>query len=316
MPITLNSTAKLPTIDVSSLPSLEVSGVISGKLVSASNSNIDFTLLSKSKSLPNMAIENSSFSSAKNSGDGTLWRTQPDKFNEIRRALFLLGNEKAIQFAKEPSADEVDLSSGNSVTAQSYTQPTPRTCHLTSFLSATHDLLTPNFPAQATVVDRLDFAIGFLTCEERTHVFTDGFSLQQLTDIANRLLNSCGISWSAECFLVPDMSLEAFAKQLSQLDGSRFIVNFGGAQLYQLGKVEQPLDQYAPHFTSKNTGHFTYVDKMRVDEHGHFHLHLVEHANYKYGDNPWVPLSELYDSMKLSGTTGDSRGYMRLFRKL
>jgi hypothetical protein len=262
-----------------------------------------------------MVIDSSNFSSAKNSGEGTLWRTRPAEFNEVRRALYALGNEKAIQFAKEPSAVEVDLSGGNSVTAQGYTQPTPRTCHLTSILSAIHDLLAPNFPVQATVVDKLDFAIGFLTDEERAHVFTDGFSLKQLTGIANRLLDSCGISWGAECFAVPDTSFDDFVKLLSQLGGSRLVVNFGGAHLYQLGKVDQPLDQYAPHFTSKNTGHFTYVDKMKEDEHGHFHLHLVEHANYKYGDDPWVPLSELYDSMKLPGTTGESRGFMRLSRK-
>jgi hypothetical protein len=315
MPIAFNSTVKIPAVDSSKLSSTEVPGVISRELVSASNASTGFAPLSKSKSLPSLAIDNSNFASAKNSGAGTLWRAQPAVFNEIRRALYQLENEKALQFAIEPSAYEVDLSSGNSVTALSYTQPTPRTCHLTSFLAAAHDLLAPNFIAQETVVDKLDFAIGFLTDEERAHVFTDGFSLQQLTNIGGRLLDSCGISWGAEYFPVPNTSFEDFAKQLNQLDGKRLIVNFGGAQLYQLGKVEQPLDQYAPGFTSKNTGHFTYVDKMRVDEEGRCYLHLVEHANYKYGDNPWVPLAELYDSMKRPGTTGESRGYMLLSPK-
>lgn len=317
MPITLTAVVKLPVVESSSSSLSEVSGVIAQKLVStsSSSSSLDFISLSRSKSAPNIAIDNSSFSFAKNSGGGTLWRNQVAEFNEIRKALYQLENQKAVQFATEPLANEVDLSSGNTATARSYTQPTSRTCHLTSFLSAVHDLLAPNFPVQSTVVDKLDFAITFLTDEERLHVFTDGFSLQQLTTIGNRLLESCGVSWGAEYFSVPDTSFETFAQQLNQLDGKRLIVNFGGAQLYQLGKIEQPLDQYAPHFTSKNTGHFTYVDKMRVDEQGRCYLHLVEHANYKYGDNPWVPLAELYDSMKRPGTTGESRGYLLLSQK-
>lgn len=271
--------------------------------------------LKKSGSLPDIAIDDSTFSYAERSGGGTLWQTQPGEFNQIRKGLCQLNNEKVLQFATVPLGIEVNLSRGNPVTAQNYTQPTSRTCHLTSLLSATHDLLAPYFPEEATVTDKLHRISNVLTDEEREHLFTDGFSLQQLTDIGNRLVKKCDPPWEAKYFPTPGTSRDTFVEQLKQLGDMRLIVNFGGASLYQLGKIERYLDRYAPHFTSKNSGHFTHVDKMKKDENGNIHLHLVEHANYKYGDNPWIPLTELYESMKLPGTTGDSRGYMLLSKK-
>lgn len=165
------------------------------------------------------------------------------------------------------------------------------------------------------MTDKLHCVSLVLTAEEREHVFTDGFSLQQLTDIGNRLFDKYDIPWQATYCLIPTTSYDTFVKQLEQLGDTRLIVNVGVASLYQLAKIERPLDQYTSHFTNKNTGHFTHVDKMKKHENGNIHLHLFEHANYKYVDNPWVPLTELYESMKLPGTTGDSRGYMLLSKK-
>lgn len=195
MPINSNLPVQFtPRTYPSDSPSIPVATGIPGELVSVSSTNVDpMSPLSKSNSLPNIAINGSAFSHAKRSGGGTLWKSQPVEFNDIRKGLCQFVNGKALQFAVEPSGKEVDLSRGNPVTTQDYTQPTSKTCHLTSFLSATHDLLAPHFAEDATVTDKLLCVSLVLTAEEREHVFTDGFSLQQLTDIGNRLFDKYDI---------------------------------------------------------------------------------------------------------------------------
>lgn len=126
MPINSNLPVQPPRrINPSNLPSIPVAtGSIPGELVSVSSANVDpMSSLSKSNSLLNIAINDPKFSRAERSGKGTLWKNKPGEFNYIRRGLCQLVNEKALQFAVEPSGKEVDLSRGNPVTAQDYTQP-------------------------------------------------------------------------------------------------------------------------------------------------------------------------------------------------
>jgi hypothetical protein len=253
----------------------------------------------RSQSLPNMHI--AEFETSPPDGENSLWRKDQPKFNEMRGRLLRFENSFTRKFTKEPDGTVINISVGNDGDARSYTQPTLRSCTLTSLLSVAHDLLSSRFEPGATVKEKFVYMIdNVLTEQERSQFFKSGFSLGELEEIANRTFKAFECNWGATAYSTPDTSFDKFSSLLQEGKQNRFVVNFCGTFLYGL---------------NVNIGHFTHVDKIKIDENKEIYAHLVEHANYKFPANPWIPLPDLYKAMSQLGTDGKPRGFLVFAKK-
>jgi hypothetical protein len=259
---------------------------------------LQIAALRRSQSAPNIHISNYKAASAPDA-ENTLWKRDPASFNVVRTKLLRINNSFSEKFSKEPGGTVVDLSKGNNVNAKDCTQPTFLSCNVTSILTATNDLLKHGFDRGATMKDKFEYFIdNILTKSERMQVFDkNGFCLKDIANIANRTFDAFHCNWEATPYFTPDTPFDKFSSLLTSNKGNRFIVNFGAAFLYGIvGRA----------------GHCAHIDKIKIDDNNQITVHLVESANYKYPENPWIPLPDLYKAMCKLGTDGNPRGFIIL----
>lgn len=237
-------------------------------------------------------------------GSGSLWLKDQDKHISIRAEWLGFNNERTELFCREPFGRRIDLTQGACPTAEAFTQPTQTGCSLTSLLSATHGLLDRVFPGAIDTKERFIRLLNnpfWFTTAECGQLFREGFSMAQLTDIANRVFATDLPTWKATAIPITELPLERIQELLLNATANqRFIANYSAATLYGL---------------EGNLGHFAHIDAFKRGPCCNLFVHTVETANYRYVPSPWIRLDYLHEAMSRPTGSGLARGLIVLERR-
>ena len=226
-----------------------------------------------------------------------LWRTDPQAFYAARCALMHVDNDKTREYSVVPDGVEKNLCQGSTPDVIRYTQPTMKSCNLSSLFSACQGLPLLPLLSRDTILEKFEyFTSHVLTSDEKRRLFLSGLNLVELTAIANRFFEQEGSEWRAKSYCSSVSMKDELSNLIKDNEDFRLIVNFGSSILYQ-----QP----------GNGGHFAHVDKVRL-RNDTMYLHLIEHARYKYPDSPWIPFDHMLEAMSAPGSDGQARGYIVL----
>lgn len=175
-----------------------------------------------------------------------------------------------------------------------HTQPTSSSCSVTAFFSATNDILPEPFDSRKTAIEKFISLIDGkgISQEEKSRFFSSGMNVDELAGLANRIFKSTGVAWAATAVHSEKISLQELKNLIKNENNDRLLINFGTSLLYNL---------------PGNGGHFGHILGSKEDG-GEMYIHLGEPSNYKYPENPWIPLASLHHAMCQPGTDGGSRG--------
>ena len=248
--------------------------------------------------------------------DQALWHKNPKEYFAVRKNFFHLSTEKINHYiATQQDIHQLKpifLPATNIVHETDFTQPTMKSCNITSLMSALDDLLSancPNYPTTNALEKFKYWNSNILSPDEHNKLFATkeardklgikpGLDLKELTSLANRLLSRFNIPWTATIHSTADLSLDSFIEKIQQSkeNGTRIIANLCAMQLF--GRTE-------------NFGHYVHIDKIKISASNQVFCHPIMHASYRYPPDLYIPASDIYQAM-VPEVDGTPRGIITL----